>query len=186
MYAFMTIIMSLAALIALLRLKVKVGLAMVISACILAALLGVWPWDAGRALIEEWRTESLTNTTGYLFVSLTALVLLVNVIGAAMEEIGISKQLVPAMHGLFRSRRFALAMIPMLMGMLPTPGGIMLSAPMVREAGDKIGVERSRLAAINFLFRHQMEPVWPLYPVIPLVQSLLGVSLMFRRRSVSL
>jgi integral membrane protein (TIGR00529 family) len=176
MYAFMTIIMSLAALIALLRLKVKVGLAMVISACILAVLLGVWPWDAGRALIEEWRTESLTNTTGYLFVSLTALVLLVNVIGAAMEEIGISKQLVPAMHGLFRSRRFALAMIPMLMGMLPTPGGIMLSAPMVREAGDKIGVERSRLAAINFLFRHQMEPVWPLYPVIPLVQSLLGVS----------
>jgi hypothetical protein len=93
-----------------------------------------------------------------------------------MEEIGISKQLAPAMHSLFKSRRFALAMIPMLMGMLPTPGGIMLSAPMVREAGDKIGVERSRLAAINFLFRHQMEPVWPLYPVIPLVQGLLGVS----------
>ncbi|MHC4483259.1 MAG: DUF401 family protein, partial [Planctomycetota bacterium] len=78
--------------------------------------------------------------------------------------------------GLFKSRRFALALIPLMMGMLPTPGGIMLSAPMVREAGDRIGVERSRLAAINFLFRHQWEPVWPLFPAVPLIQSLLGIS----------
>jgi len=163
-------------LVTLLRLKVKIGAAMVISACLLALLLGVWPWDAGRALVAEWQNQPLTRTTGYLFVSLTALVLLVNVIGAAMEEIGLSQRLVPAMHGLFKSRRFALALIPLMMGMLPTPGGIMLSAPMVREAGDKIGVERSRLAAINFFFRHQWEPIWPLFPVVPLVQNLLGIS----------
>jgi integral membrane protein (TIGR00529 family) len=104
------------------------------------------------------------------------LVLLVNVIGAAMEEIGLTRRLIPAMQGLFKSRRFALALIPLMMGMLPTPGGIMLSAPMVREAGDRIGVERSRLAAINFLFRHQWEPFWPLFPSIPLIQSMLGIS----------
>ena len=176
MYAFISIIITLVVLVTLLRLKIKIGLAMVISACLLALLLGVWPWDAGRALVAEWQEQPLIRTTGYLFVSLTALVLLVNVIGAAMEEIGLSKRLVPAMHGLFKSRRFALALIPLMMGMLPTPGGIMLSAPMVREAGDKIGVERSRLAAINFLFRHQWEPVWPLFPAVPLVQSLLGIS----------
>ncbi len=163
-------------LVTLLRLKVKIGLAMVISACLLALLLGVWPWDVGRTLTEEWQSEPKTRTTGYLFVSLTALLLLVNVIGAAMEEIGLSQRLVPAMQGLFKSRRFALALMPLMMGMLPTPGGIMLSAPVVREAGDKIGVERSRLAAINFLFRHQWEPVWPLFPVVPFIQSLLGIS----------
>jgi len=176
MYAFISIIISLAALVTLLRLKVKIGLAMVISACLSALLLGVWPWDVGRTLIWEWQSQPLARTTGYLFVSLTALLLLVNVIGAAMEEIGLSQRLVPAMQGLFRSRRFALALIPLMMGMLPTPGGIMLSAPMVREAGDKIGVERSRLAAINFLFRHQWEPVWPLFPVVPFIQSILGIS----------
>jgi len=166
----------LAVLVTLLRVKVKIGAAMVISACLLSLLLGVWPWDVGRALAVEWHSKPLTQTTGYLFISLTALVLLVNVIGAAMEEIGLSGRLIPAMQGLFKSRRFALAMIPMMMGLLPTPGGIMLSAPMVREAGDKIGVERSRLAAINFLFRHQWEPVWPLFPVVPFIQSLLGIS----------
>ncbi len=176
MYAFISIIISLAVLVTLLRLKVRIGLAMVISACLSALLLGVWPTDVGRTLIGEWQSLPLTRTTGYLFVSLTALLLLVNVIGTAMEDIGLSQRLVPAMQGLFKSRRFALALIPLMMGMLPTPGGIMLSAPMVREAGDKIGVERSRLAAINFLFRHQWEPVWPLFPAVPLIQSLLGIS----------
>ena len=176
MYEFISIIISLAVLVTLLRLKIKIGAAMVISACLSALLLGVWPTDAGRTLVGEWQSLPLTRTTGYLFVSLTALLLLVNVIGAAMEEIGLSQRLVPAMQGLFKSRRFALALIPLMMGMLPTPGGIMLSAPMVREAGDKIGVERSRLAAINFFFRHQWEPVWPLFPVVPLIQSLLGIS----------
>jgi len=149
---------------------------MLVSACVLAALLRVWPANVAGALVEEWRSRPLTQTTGYLFVSLTALLLLVNVIGAAMEEIGLSGRLVPAMEGLFKSRRFALALMPLMMGMLPTPGGIMLSAPMVREAGDKMGVERSRLAAINFLFRHLWEPVWPLFPAVPLVQSMLGIS----------
>ncbi len=176
MYEFISIIISLVVLVTLLRLKVKIGLSMVLSACLLALLLGVLPSEAVKELAAEWRSKPLTQTTGYLFISLTALLLLVNVIGAAMEEIGLSKRLVPAMQDLFKSRRFALALIPLLMGMLPTPGGIMLSAPMVRDAGDKIGVERSRLAAINFFFRHQWEPVWPLFPVLPLVQSLLAIS----------
>jgi integral membrane protein (TIGR00529 family) len=160
----------------LLRLKIKIGVSMLVSACLVGVLLGVWPADAGRVLAEEWHNQPLTRTTGYLFVSLTALLLLVNVIGSAMEEIGLSQRLAPAIQGLFKSRRFALALVPLMMGMLPTPGGIMLSAPMVRDAGDKIGVERSRLAAINFLFRHQWEPVWPLFPAVPLIQSLLGIS----------
>jgi integral membrane protein (TIGR00529 family) len=93
-----------------------------------------------------------------------------------MKETGVSKRLVPALHGLFRSRRLALSAIPMMMGMLPTPGGIMLSAPMVGDLGDHVGVKRGNLAAINFFFRHQWEPVWPLYPAVPLAQGIFGIS----------
>jgi len=166
---------SLAVLVVLLRLKVRIGRAMTISAVVLAVLLRVTPGAMWGRLAAEWREQPLTETTPYLFVSLTALLLLVNVVGEAMGQIGLSARLVPAMHGLLRSRRVALATIPLLMGMLPTPGGIMLSAPMVREAGDKIGVERSRVAAINFFFRHQWEPVWPLFPAVPLVVHMLRV-----------
>jgi hypothetical protein len=176
MYSLGIIVVSLLILVGLLRLKVKIGLAMVVAALSLAVLLGVSPAAMGRTLAAEWQEGPLTRTTPYLFVSLTALLLLVNVVGEAMSQIGISSRLVPAMQGLFRSRRAALAAIPLMMGLLPTPGGIMLSAPMVRGAGDRIGVDRSRVAAINFFFRHQWEPVWPLFPAVPFIQSMLGVS----------
>jgi integral membrane protein (TIGR00529 family) len=176
MYALGAIFVSLLVLVVLLRARIKIGLAMMVAAATLAVLLRVTPQAMGSKLAAEWRTEPLTETTPYLFVSLTALLLLVNVVGHAMMQIGISARLAPAMRGLFRSRRVALAAIPLMMGMLPTPGGIMLSAPMVRDAGDEIGVERSRLAAINFLFRHQWEPIWPLFPSVPLIQGMLGIS----------
>jgi len=175
MYALGMIFASLAVLVVLLRLKGRIGLAMTISAVVLAALLRVTPGAMWARLVAEWRELPFAETTPYLFVSLTALLLLVNVVGEAMGQIGLSARLVPAMHGLLRSRRVALATIPLLMGMLPTPGGIMLSAPMVREAGDRMGVERSRVAAINFFFRHQWEPVWPLFPAVPLIVHMLRV-----------
>jgi len=175
MYALAMIFAALAALVVLLRFSVRIGKAMMVSALVLAVLLGVTPGAMWGRLAAEWKDLPLTETTPYLFVSLTALLLLVNVVGEAMGQIGLSARLVPAMQGLFRSRRAALATIPLLMGMLPTPGGIMLSAPMVREAGDRIGVERSRLAAINFFFRHQWEPVWPLFPALPLIVDMLRV-----------
>ena len=180
MYAFISIVVALVALVILLRFKVNLGLAMVVSGVFLAVLLGIMPRELWQTLIDEWNDpeKGLTDTTGYIFISLTALLLLVNVLGKAMKETGISDRLLPALQGLFKSRRFALALIPFMMGMLPTPGGIMLSAPMVRDAGDKMGIDRSRLAAINFYFRHQWESAWPLFPAIYFCQKLFDVPIL--------
>ena len=176
MYALISMAAALALLVVLLRLKVKLGRAMVLAAVGLAVLLGVSPTEFWQAAVEEWNDKPLSQTTAYLFVALTALVILVNVLGVAMRETGVSQRLVSALQGLFRSRRVALAAIPMMMGMLPTPGGIMLSAPMVRDLGDHIGIDRSHSAAVNFFFRHQWETVWPLFPAVPLIQSMFGIS----------
>ncbi|KPK76225.1 MAG: hypothetical protein AMJ79_07410 [Phycisphaerae bacterium SM23_30] len=176
MQEFICIMVSLGILVVLLRLRVKLGRAMVLASVALAALLAVTPQMLWSRLAEEWHDKELHETTGYLLVSLTALLLLVNVLGKAMQETGVSQKLLPALQGLFKSRRFALALIPLMMGMLPTPGGIMLSAPMVRDAGERMGLSRSRLAAINFHFRHQWEPVWPLFPAIQFTQTLFGIS----------
>jgi len=176
MYALIAMVTALVLLVVLLRLKVRLGCSMLLAAVGLAILLGVSPTEFWRAVVEEWRDKPLSQTTAYLFVTLTALVILVNVLGVAMRETGVSQRLVSALQGLFKSRRFALATIPMMMGMLPTPGGIMLSAPMVRDLGDHIGIDRSHSAAINFFFRHQWETVWPLFPAVPLIQSMFGIS----------
>ena len=159
MYALTAMALSLILLVVLLHYKVKLGLSMLLSSFALAILLGVTPKAFLQVIIHEWHNKPLTQNTWYLLATLTALVTFVNVLGKTMEETEVSKRLVPALQGLFKSRRFALAQIPMIMGMLPTPGGIMLSAPMVRQLGDSIGVKRTRQAAINFLFRHQLESV---------------------------
>ena len=176
MYALVAMGISLALLVGLLRFQVRIGRAMLAATVALAILLQVGPGTLWRGLVAEWHDRPLTEGTVYLFVSLSALLTLVNVFGRILQETGISTRLVPAVQGLFRSRRAALAGIPLIMGMLPTPGGIMLSAPVVRDLGDQIGVDRARQAAINFFFRHQWEPVWPLFPAIPLTQKILGVS----------
>jgi len=175
MRALIAMTAALLVLVVLLQKKVKVGKAMLAAAIVLAAILGVGPMSVWNGLAKEWHEKTFTETTGYLFVSLTALLLFVNVIGAIMVETGISKRLTPAIHGLFRSRRASLAAIPLMMGMLPTPGGIMLSAPMVKDMGESMKVSASRIAAINFYFRHQFEPVWPLFPALPLAQAILAV-----------
>lgn len=176
MYALIAMALALVLLVVLLHLKVKLGRAMLLASVAIAMLLRVTPGEFWRAAADEWRNKPLSQTTGYLFITLTALVILVNVLGEAMKETGVSQRLVSAIEGIFKSRRFALAAIPMMMGMLPTPGGIMLSAPMVRDLGDHIGIDRSHSAAINFFFRHQLETVWPLFPAVPLIQSMFGIS----------
>jgi len=176
MYALLAMALALILLVVLVHLKVKIGRSMLLSAIGLAVLLRVTPGEFWQTVAGEWHSEPLSRTTGYLFVTLTALVIMVSVLGVAMKETGVSQRLVPALQGLFRSRRFALSAIPMMMGLLPTPGGIMLSAPMVRDLGDHVGVERSRLAAINFLFRHVWESVWPLFPAVPFIQGMFGIS----------
>ena len=176
MYALIAMALALTLLVVLLRRNVKLGRSMLLSSIGLAILLRVTPVEFWHTVVDEWHNKPLNQTTGYLFATLTVLVISVKVLGLAMKETGVSQRLVPALQGLFRSRRLALAAIPMMMGMLPTPGGIMLSAPMVRDLGDRIGVERSRLAAINFFFRHQWESVWPLFPAVPLIQSMFGIS----------
>jgi integral membrane protein (TIGR00529 family) len=176
MYELISMLLALALLVLLLRAKVRLGRAMVIAAVAVAVLLRVTPGVFWQTVLEEWRSKPLTQTTGYLFVTLTALIIFVNVLGEAMKHTQVSQRLVPAVQGLFKSRRAALAGVPLMMGLLPTPGGIMLSAPLVRDLGDQIGVERSRSAAINYFFRHQWETVWPLFPAVPLIQSMLNIS----------
>jgi integral membrane protein (TIGR00529 family) len=176
MYELFCMGLALAVFVVLLHCKFKLGRAMILAAVMLEILLAVWPGQLYDAFIEEWYAKPLDQTTGYLFVTLTMIVNLVNVMGLAMNEAGISHKLISSLQNLFKSRRLAMCTIPLLMGLLPTPGGIMLSAPMVRDLSDSIGVSRKRSAAINFFFRHQWESIWPLFPAVPLIQAMLGIS----------
>ena len=88
MVALLAMAFALGLLVLLMHLKIKLGRAMLASALALALLLRVTPSRFWTALIEEWHSKPLAQTTGYLWISLTALAMLVNVLGIAMKEAG--------------------------------------------------------------------------------------------------
>ncbi len=66
-----------------------------------------------------------------------------------------------------------MAVLPAMIGLLPMPGGALLSAPLVDAAGSNMNISPHKLAAINYWFRHILEYIWPLYPGIILSASIL-------------
>ena len=101
MYALISMGLALVFLVVLLRLNVKLGRSMFLASIAVAVLLGVRPGALWETVVREWNDEPLGRTTGYLFVTLTALVTLVNVLGAVMRETGVSGRLAWALQGLF-------------------------------------------------------------------------------------
>ena len=90
-------------------------------------------------------------------VSLSSLVFLIAMIGGILEESGGMADLVKNMR---IGKKPFLAASPALLGMLPMPGGALLSAPMVDRSGKEL--EGSTKAALNVWFRHILFLVYPL------------------------
>ncbi len=63
MYELIAMALALTLLVILLHLKVKLGRSMVLAAIGLAALLGVTPSELWQALVNEWHTKPLSQTT---------------------------------------------------------------------------------------------------------------------------
>jgi integral membrane protein (TIGR00529 family) len=175
MYHFLVVCGALALVVVLLRLRWKTGLALVASAAVLALALPARPTALLGFLRSDWAGHPWSTTFGVQTADLVLLVVLVNFLGQVLREKGLSERLTAGLRAVFRSRRLAVAGVPAVMGLLPSPGGIMLSAPMVRDAAESYGLSGAKAALINYWFRHQWECVFPLFPAVPLVASFLAV-----------
>jgi integral membrane protein (TIGR00529 family) len=70
-----------------------------------------------------------------------------------------------------RDRRIAMAVLPGVIGLLPSAGGAAFSAPMVQEAAADVDIKPEHKAFINYWFRHIWEYISPLYPGIVLAAA---------------
>jgi hypothetical protein len=174
MYHAVIVALSFVLVVVLLRLRWKVGRALLISVVLLAAALPARPAQLWGFLTSNWTAQPWHRAFPVQTVDLLVLVVLVNFLGAVLGEYGLSARLPAALRRLLRSRRLALAGIPAMMGLMPTPGGIMLSAPIVKEAAAEYGMPPAQAAAINYWFRHVWEYSFPLFPALPLMAGILG------------
>jgi len=152
-----------ALIILLLRLRWNLGAVMLLAAALLGALSGIGPVAqftvAARAAIDP--------VTLNLIGGLVLIMVLENII----RKRGLLKQMTDSLSRVARDRRISMAILPGVIGLLPSAGGAAFSAPMVQEAAGSLTVSPERRAFINYWFRHIWEYCSPLYPGIILVAA---------------
>lgn len=87
---------------------------------------------------------------------------LIPIIGGAMEISGLMDDIVANIR--MKTSSF-MAFSPALVGMLPMPGGALLSAPLVSRGGED--VSPANKTAINVWFRHVLILIYPLAALLP-------------------
>ncbi len=128
------------------RRSLALGLA---AAALVLGVMTLSPAGIGAAL---WKTVSDPSV-----LLLALVVLLIPVLGGAM---GVSGQMARLVDSLRVGVRPFLALAPGLLGMLPMPGGALLSAPLVERGAGHVAADVK--AAANVWFRHVLLIVYPL------------------------
>jgi integral membrane protein (TIGR00529 family) len=112
----------------------------------------------------EWDTLRL------LFI-----VILVTIFGGLLKYTKSLRDLTDSLENLIQDIRFIMMLLPALIGILPMPGGAMMSAPMIEEVGSRKNLSPEIKAAFNHWFRHIMEFVFPLYQGVIIASVILKV-----------
>jgi integral membrane protein (TIGR00529 family) len=148
----------------LLKRKWNLGLVMVLSSVVLSALYLMKPTKFMAAFFHAVSDK----TTIILIIVLT----LIRVFENVMRKGGLMQEMMDSFRGLVVDRRILMASMPAIIGLLPSMGGALFSAPMVEEASKGIKASPEKKAFVNYIFRHPWEYISPLYPGLILASAI--------------
>jgi hypothetical protein len=151
----------------LVRFKLPIGVALLAG----AVFLGIYHFRFGN---EFWEMlyQSLISIRSWRLVITVALILTFAYI---YESAGFVKSMVASLQT-FLPPKWVARVAPSIIGLLPMPGGAMVSAPLVKELGANLDITPEQFTASNYWWRHVWETTWPLYPSIILAAAVLKVS----------
>jgi integral membrane protein (TIGR00529 family) len=150
------------------RLKFFVGYTLYVAGLALAVLYKMGFMDillANKNLLFSER-----------FLSLYIIIVLITFLGRLLKEIGYLNRLVEASREMVGGARTAAALLPALVGLMPMPGGAMLSAPLVAEVLPKGKYSPEFMTIVNYWSRHIIEFCWPIYPGLILSAALASLN----------
>lgn len=151
----------------LLRFKLGVGPAIFLGGILLGFLFGEQIAALGKSIFKgmvAWRT-----------IRLILIVSTISTLGVLLKNMKITGRLVSGVQNISGSTKTTLILCPVIIGLMPMPGGALLSAPLVREAAEGHKISPAHLSAINYWFRHIFEFCWPIYPGIILSAAILKI-----------
>lgn len=153
----------------LLKRQWNLGVVMVLSSVVLSVFYLLHPYEFFNAFLKA----STDKTSLTLIISLT----LIRVFENIMRSSGVMDTMMVSLKGMVVDRRLLMASMPALIGLLPSMGGALFSAPMVEEASKGMKLTPQKKAFINYWFRHPWEFILPLYPGVVLASAISGLHL---------
>ncbi|MFC1992739.1 DUF401 family protein [Chloroflexota bacterium] len=155
---------SIAGILVLIRLKAHPGLAIFIGSLILSLL--TLPLNSVPPLMQQ----SLLN---YQTIRLLVVIASALTLSSLMEERGLLAKLATTMEGI--GPRFAMHLVPAIIGLVPMPAGALVSATTVRGLVKRLRLTPEQGTFINYWFRHIWEFSIPIYPSIITASVILSI-----------
>ncbi len=168
MPSYVSILLSVAGILLLLRVKLHPGFGIFAGAIILALL--VMPVNSFPHLI----LQSLWNYQTLQFIVVLTFAM---TLSKLMEETGLLSNLATTLEMI--SPKLACHLIPAVIGLVPLPGGALVSAAACRDLVHRIGLNPVQGTFINYWFRHLWEFFMPVYPGVIALSVLLNIPLSY-------
>jgi integral membrane protein (TIGR00529 family) len=151
----------------LILLKVQLSIAIFSGGLILAFIFGISP--------SEILKLTLNATIASDTIQLLVIIFMVLLLGQILKAKESLKIFVEATERILKKKSLIISFSPALIGLLPMPGGALVSAPILNETLEKDNMSPELKTYINFWFRHIWEYIWPLYPGLILTVGIFKV-----------
>ena len=141
--------------------KYELGIILSLGAVGFAILAGA---DILQSLINVLADPSI--------LVLMIIVVLIPILGGLMEESGLMMEMIQKMRV---SKKSSLMVMPALFGLLPVPGGALMSAPIVDQIGSE--EDANKKVSINVWYRHMLILIYPLSSTLIVASVLTNINL---------
>jgi len=169
MISLLKLLFTLVVIVVLLQRKINLGPVLFIDSVILGVLFSLEP---GKLVVAMARGVFSRDTFHIVFI-MVSIMFFENV----LRKNGFLSLMLSSLKNLIGDYRVVMAIIPPIIGLLPSAGGALFSAPMVNEADGGSGITAEIKSFINYWYRHVWEYVFPFYPGVILATNLLDVKL---------
>jgi len=110
-------------------------------------------------------------------LQLLVIILMVLYLSSVLKAKKMFDKLITSLNNFIGDKRIVAMVGPSILGFLPSPGGALLSAPLVEESTRKMNMKPEFNTFLNFWFRHFWEFIWPVYAGLLLFQTMSGIPL---------
>ncbi|MFC2008954.1 DUF401 family protein [Chloroflexota bacterium] len=160
------LLISIACILILLRLKVHPGPAVFVGSIALS-LMVLPALETPRLMVSTITSLQTIRLIGIIICALT--------LSKLMELRGLLVRLAHTLESV--GPKMAMHVVPSVIGMVPMPAGALVSATALKDLARRLGLTPAQSTYINFWFRHTWELAVPVYPAVIAASVVLSVPL---------